>query len=55
MQLFLDPGFRKSISKVTDWFTAYTKMPQVTQALGHIKLCAKALHPVGDGADAGKQ
>jgi hypothetical protein len=52
MQLYIDPGFRKTIPNVESWFTAYVKIPQVQAALGHVKLCTKAINP-GAG-DSGK-
>lgn len=50
MQLYIDPGFRKTIPNVESWFTAYVKDSRVASALGHVKLCTKALNPATETA-----
>lgn len=50
MQLYIDPGYRKNIPNVEAWFLGYVKLPQVAAALGHVKLCTKALNPAAEGA-----
>ena len=50
MQLYIDPGFRKTIPNVEAWFKAYVADKRVASALGAVKLCTKAINPAAEGA-----
>lgn len=47
-QLLLDGGFRKAMPNLTKWFDAFCLEPSVSNVVGVIYPCAKAMKPAGD-------